>query len=132
MIHPTGRLPDDHDRVSQSGELRSAGTQRTTAAWQSTGDCSSTKGDHGMNTAAHNSMSTLLRSLQVFLLATIGLAVYLTGFALVVLALGMIVSAWAHAQDVATPPPIDAGISGSWYDPDQSGHGLMLEVLSDN
>jgi hypothetical protein len=132
MIHLTGRLPDDRGRVSQSGELRSAGAHqykgRVAVRWR----LLPTKGDHGMNTAAPNSMSTLLRSLQVFLLATIGLAVYLTGFALVVLALGMIVSAWAHAQDVATPPPIDAGISGSWYDPDQSGHGLMLEVLSDN
>lgn len=27
------------------------------------------------------------------------------------------------------PPSIRADISGSWYNPDQSGHGLMVEVL---
>jgi N-acetylneuraminic acid mutarotase len=34
---------------------------------------------------------------------------------------------------VASPPTaIDASFTGSWFDPAQSGHGLMLEVLSDN
>jgi hypothetical protein len=27
---------------------------------------------------------------------------------------------------------IGPGITGAWYDPDQSGHGLLIEVLSDN
>jgi hypothetical protein len=37
-------------------------------------------------------------------------------------------SAELHAPAVS----IDASFTGSWFDPAQSGHGLMLEVLSDN
>jgi hypothetical protein len=32
----------------------------------------------------------------------------------------------------ATSPAIGPGFTGSWFDPAQSGHGLMLEVLSDH
>jgi hypothetical protein len=32
----------------------------------------------------------------------------------------------------ASPGFISPAITGSWYDPEQSGHGLMIEVLSDN
>ena len=31
-----------------------------------------------------------------------------------------------------TPFTIGSGITGAWYDPSQSGHGLLIEVLSDN
>jgi len=30
------------------------------------------------------------------------------------------------------PVPITSAFTGAWYDPSQSGHGLFLEVLSDN
>lgn len=32
----------------------------------------------------------------------------------------------------AAPFAIEGGITGAWYDPAQSGHGLLIEVLSDN
>jgi hypothetical protein len=39
----------------------------------------------------------------------------------------------AAAQIQSAPPfAIDSGITGAWYDPSQSGHGLFIEVLSDN
>ena len=38
--------------------------------------------------------------------------------------------------NAATPPPpgqpINAGISGSWFDPQQSGHGFLLQVVPGN
>jgi hypothetical protein len=45
---------------------------------------------------------------------------------------------FAHAYyiveqtDTSTAMPIGAGFTGTWYDPSQSGHGVMLEVLSDD
>jgi len=36
------------------------------------------------------------------------------------------------AEIYSPTPAIDASFSGSWFDPAQSGHGLMVEVLSDN
>lgn len=36
------------------------------------------------------------------------------------------------ANATATPFAIGPGITGSWYDPNQSGHGLAIEVLPGN
>jgi hypothetical protein len=33
---------------------------------------------------------------------------------------------------IGTTVPITSAFTGAWYDPNQSGHGIMLEVLSDN
>ena len=35
-------------------------------------------------------------------------------------------------SQAAAPFDIGAGITGSWYDPAQSGHGLLIEVLPGN
>jgi len=42
-----------------------------------------------------------------------------------------------HVVDGTPPPPpgnvpITPGFTGAWYDPQQSGHGLFLEVLTEN
>jgi len=34
--------------------------------------------------------------------------------------------------DAAIGVPITSGFTGAWYDPDQSGHGLLVEVLPNN
>jgi hypothetical protein len=54
-----------------------------------------------------------------------------------VLATNDVVSEVGHAKGVIvvqgeSPFAIGAGITGAWYDPSQSGHGLFIEVLSDN
>ncbi|HET7064061.1 MAG TPA: kelch repeat-containing protein [Rudaea sp.] len=41
-------------------------------------------------------------------------------------------SALTSSETHTSTVTIDASFSGSWFDPAQSGHGLMLEVLSDN
>ena len=39
----------------------------------------------------------------------------------------------AEVYEPSAPPVrIDPSFTGSWFDPTESGHGLMLEVLSDN
>lgn len=38
---------------------------------------------------------------------------------------------WVH-QVASTGVPIASGFSGAWYDPSQSGHGLLVEVLPGN
>jgi hypothetical protein len=44
-----------------------------------------------------------------------------------------ILAAVAHVHQVglASTVPITSAFTGTWYDPNQSGHGLILEVLSD-
>lgn len=40
-----------------------------------------------------------------------------------------------HVQQVALPSsmvPITSAFTGAWYDPAQSGHGILVEVLSEN
>jgi len=54
----------------------------------------------------------------------------------VLIAGGSTGNAVLRSAELYTPSPpavsIDASFSGSWFDPDQSGHGLMVEVLPDN
>ena len=57
-----------------------------------------------MDTRTSNTISTIGRSLQVFLLATIGLVFYLASFALLLLVCGLIVSACVHADEPACQP----------------------------
>jgi sugar lactone lactonase YvrE len=45
---------------------------------------------------------------------------------------GIIKTVAGNGALVDGPAAIGRGISGSWFDPNQSGHGLMIEVLSDN
>jgi hypothetical protein len=40
-------------------------------------------------------------------------------------------TAHVHQVGLASTVPITSAFSGTWYDPAQSGHGLMLEVLPD-
>ena len=42
------------------------------------------------------------------------------------------VGVFSSAELYTAPIAIDASFTGSWFDPAQSGHGLMLEVLPDN
>jgi hypothetical protein len=35
-------------------------------------------------------------------------------------------------QKTPSPVAIGPGFTGAWYDPNQSGHGLFVEILSDN
>jgi hypothetical protein len=68
-------------------------------------------------------------TLQVLLLALLGLFFYVFLFGLIGLIGGMIISRVAHAQSAGD---IDSSFTGSWFDPAQGGQGLMLEVLPDN
>jgi sugar lactone lactonase YvrE len=68
-------------------------------------------------------------TLQVLLLALLGLCFYVLVFGLLGLLGGMIISRVAHAQSAGD---IDNSFTGSWFDPAQGGQGLMLEVLPDN
>src|SRR5258707_10830721 len=47
------------------------------------------------------------------------------------LAFGLAAASAAAQVQSAPPFAIDPGITGAWYDPSQSGHGLFIEVLSD-
>jgi len=42
------------------------------------------------------------------------------------------IGAFESSAAASTSGSIGPGFTGSWFDPAQSGHGLMLEVLSDN
>jgi len=39
---------------------------------------------------------------------------------------------WIDQRDAAPSVPITAAFTGAWYDPNQSGHGLFVEVLPQN
>jgi hypothetical protein len=39
---------------------------------------------------------------------------------------------WVAQVDDSPTVPITAGFTGAWYDPHQSGHGLLVEVLPEN
>jgi len=44
------------------------------------------------------------------------------------------IATYFHIQQVepSTTVPITSGFTGAWYDPNQSGHGLLIEVLPEN
>jgi len=44
------------------------------------------------------------------------------------------IASYFHIQQVepSTTVPITSGFTGAWYDPNQSGHGLLIEVLPEN
>ncbi len=73
--------------------------------------------------------SATSQSLQVLLLALLGLIFYMLVIGLIGLIGGMLISRVARAQ---SPGDIDNTFTGSWYDPSQAGQGLMVEVLPDN
>ncbi|HEY2394600.1 MAG TPA: hypothetical protein VGH81_01295 [Rudaea sp.] len=73
--------------------------------------------------------SATSQSLQVLLLALVGLIFYVLVLGLIGLVGGMLISRVARAE---SPGDIDNSFTGSWYDPTQAGQGLMLEVLPDN
>jgi len=73
--------------------------------------------------------STTLQSLHVLLLALVGLLFYVLVFGLIGVIGGMLIARVAHAQAAGN---IDSSYTGSWFDPAQGGHGLMLEVLPNN
>lgn len=51
-------------------------------------------------------------------------------FLLILVTAQSLIATTAVAQHVPmNPPSIRADLSGSWYNPDQSGHGLMVEIL---
>jgi hypothetical protein len=53
-------------------------------------------------------------------------------FLLLLVAAQSLAATTAVAQHIpVNPPSIRADLSGSWYNPDQSGHGLMVEILDD-
>lgn len=56
-----------------------------------------------MDSRTSNTFSTIVRSLHVFLLATIGLVFYLASFALLLLVCGLIVSACVRAELAVRP-----------------------------
>ena len=63
-----------------------------------------------MDSRTSNRFYTIVRSLHVFLLATIGLVFYLASFALLLLVCGLIVSACVRAE-MAVRPPTQATIA---------------------
>jgi hypothetical protein len=73
--------------------------------------------------------STTSQSLQVILLALVGLIFYVLVLGLIGLVGGLLISRVARAE---SPGDIDSRITGSWFDPTQAGQGLMLEVLPNN
>jgi sugar lactone lactonase YvrE len=70
--------------------------------------------------------------LYVFGLALVGLTFYVAMALLVVVGALALFSGRAHAAAETSPPAIDAGYTGNWFDPMQSGQGLMVEVLPGN
>lgn len=39
---------------------------------------------------------------------------------------------WVEQVDASSTMPITSSFTGAWYDPNQSGHGLLVEVLPEN
>jgi hypothetical protein len=88
-----------------------------TATWAATGN---------LNVPRSHPTTTLLRNGQV-LLAGGEIGCQPGGPCTIV----SLKSAELYGQ-AASPGSISPAITGSWYDPEQSGHGLMIEILSDN
>lgn len=77
-----------------------------------------------MKTQAH---SPIIQSLHVIWFALVGLLFYACVFGLIGLLGAALFTRIARADEA--PVQIDAAFTGSWYDPANSGQGLMLQVL---
>jgi hypothetical protein len=113
--HTASLLPDGKVLVvggyglNSSSPLKSAEIyDATSARWDNTSE---------LNIARRQHSATLLPKGSVLVAGGVG-------------ATGALKSAELYGQ-VAPPGTISAGFTGSWYDPAQSGHGIFVQILSD-